>query len=162
MLQLDPADEQEFDPDAPEDPGRLQKTSANAFKEYMAQRVDRVDPNTGIVPVFTRPNDVGGSDAGGVHHAATTLAGAPGGDFHPGGAFARHLGHSHHPEQRPATPSGSSSRASTPAKGKRKRPPQSTPAKKHHQKKKKKRRRIASDSEEEESSDDDSEDPSWE
>ena len=176
MLQLDPSDEAEFDPEAPDDPGRQQKTSANAFKEYMAQRVDRVDPNTGI-QVFTRPHDVapGGQEGAGGPPHNTILPGTSGGDLqhHPGGAFARHLGHAHHHhhgEQRPTTPSGSmTSRSSTPAKGhhhhhhgsaaKRKRPPQSTPVKK---KKKKKRRKVTSDSEEEESSDDDDEDPSWE
>ena len=157
MLLLDPADEQEFDPEAPDDPGRQQKTSANAFKEYMAQRVDRVDPNMGIVPVFSRPSDAPAPQDGG----------HPSSDRN----YSQVLG-----EQRPATPSGSmASRSSTPAKGsyhhhhhqhvappsstKRKRAPPTTPAKK---KKKKKRRRVTSDSEDEQSSDDDDEDPSWE
>ena len=170
MLQLDPTDEQEFDPEAPDDPGRLQKTSANAFKEYMAGRADRVDPNVGV-QVFTRPADVGpggGPGVGDGGHNQTILPSTSGTDFHhqqhPGGVFARHLDHAHNhsDHQRPMTPS---SRASTPAKGtpsKRKRSIATPATKKHnHQKKKKKRRKIASDSEDEASSDD-SDDPSWE
>ena len=174
-------EEQEIDPEAPDDPGRLQKTSANAFKEYMAGRADRVDPNVGV-QTFTRPADVG-PGGGGPHqdggvHNQTILASTSGTEFHnnPGGAFARHLGHAHHQNpdhHRPTTPSGSSAtRGSTPSKGtpssKRKRSSHHvTPAKKHHhqphhQKKKKKRRKIVSDSEDDASSEDNSDDPSWE